>query len=96
MDCCSFSSLPTGASPFSPPLRNVVLTLLRLCSCFVNLFHLNAASGLSQYPWDPTAPIYIGSAEYSMRRCWEAVHSLKEVRLFLFFSFLVFSSRDGC
>lgn len=46
---------------------------------FTNLFHLRAASGLSRLPWDPSAPIYVGSSEYAMQRCWEAIHSLHEI-----------------
>ncbi|GAA5908482.1 hypothetical protein JCM6882_001279 [Rhodosporidiobolus microsporus] len=57
-----------------------VLMILLFINCMmVNLFHLNAASGLSHLPWDPSAPIYVGSAEYSMQRCWEAVHSMHEI-----------------
>lgn len=55
------------------------LTLKRDCSLFVNLHHLRASTGLQQLPFDPTAPIFIGTAEYSLQRCWEAIHSLYEV-----------------
>ncbi|GAA6061017.1 hypothetical protein JCM10212_001073 [Sporobolomyces blumeae] len=57
-----------------------VIMILLLVNClFVNLHHLRAATGLSQLPFDPTAPIFVGTAEYSMQRCWEAIHSLYEI-----------------
>ncbi|GAA6012295.1 hypothetical protein JCM10207_002792 [Rhodosporidiobolus poonsookiae] len=57
-----------------------VLMILLVVNCMLtNLLHLRAASGLSQLPWNPSAPIFIGSAEYAMQRCWEAIHSLHEI-----------------
>ncbi|GAA6021557.1 hypothetical protein JCM11491_000254 [Sporobolomyces phaffii] len=57
----------------------VIMTLLLVNCLFVNLHHLRASTGLQQLPFDPTAPIFIGTAEYSLQRCWEAIHSLHEI-----------------
>lgn len=46
---------------------------------FCNLFHLRASSGLSRFPWDPHGAIYVGSSEYAMKRCWDAIHSMHEI-----------------
>ncbi|GAA5941517.1 uncharacterized protein JCM15063_001607 [Sporobolomyces koalae] len=57
----------------------VIMTLLLVNCLFVNLHHLRASTGLKQLPFDPTAPIFLGTAEYSLQRCWEAIHSLYEI-----------------
>ncbi|GAA5897554.1 Zn(II)2Cys6 transcription factor [Sporobolomyces salmoneus] len=57
----------------------VIMTLLVVNCLLVNLHHLRASTGLQQLPFDPTAPIFIGTAEYSLQRCWEAIHSLYEI-----------------
>lgn len=45
-----------------------------------NLYHLRAASGLSTLPWDPTSPANkLGSSEFAMQRCWQALHSQHEI-----------------
>jgi hypothetical protein len=45
-----------------------------------NLYHLRAASGLSRLPWDPSSPVNaIGSSEFAMQRCWQALHSQHEI-----------------
>lgn len=49
-------------------------------SLFLNLHHLRVALGLATLPFNPSAPIVLGSAEYSMKRCLEGVHSIHEVR----------------
>ncbi|GAA5973447.1 hypothetical protein JCM11641_006466 [Rhodosporidiobolus odoratus] len=57
-----------------------VLVILVLTNCMLmNLFHLHASSGLSQLPWNPYAPSFVGSAEYAMQRCWEAERCLHEI-----------------
>ncbi|GAA6000053.1 hypothetical protein JCM5350_001670, partial [Sporobolomyces pararoseus] len=57
----------------------VIMTLLVVNCLFVNLHHLRASTGLQQLPFDPSAPIFIGTAEYSLQRCWEAIHALYEI-----------------
>ncbi|GAA5968027.1 hypothetical protein JCM21900_002101 [Sporobolomyces salmonicolor] len=57
----------------------LIMILIVLNCLFVNLHHLRAATGLVRLPFDPSTPIFIGSAEYSMQRCWEAIHSLYEI-----------------
>lgn len=52
-------------------------------SFFVNLHHLRVGMGLSAFPFNPNAHIALGSAEYSMQRCLESVHTLHEVGRFL-------------
>ncbi|GAA6043862.1 hypothetical protein JCM8097_001194 [Rhodosporidiobolus ruineniae] len=75
-----FGNLAAQKAKEEGKVESGVLLILLLVNCmFVNLFHLHASSGLSALPWDPSAPIYIGSAEYSMKRCWEAVSSLHQI-----------------
>ncbi|GAA6046924.1 hypothetical protein JCM3770_003432 [Rhodotorula araucariae] len=57
----------------------MLMILLFLNCMFCNLFHLRASSGLSRFPWDPHGAIYIGSSEYAMKRCWDAIHSMHEI-----------------
>ncbi|BGP42162.1 hypothetical protein JCM10449v2_006167 [Rhodotorula kratochvilovae] len=57
----------------------MLMILLFLNCMFCNLFHLRASSGLSRFPWDPHSAIYIGSSEYAMKRCWDAIHSMHEI-----------------
>ncbi|GAA5985860.1 hypothetical protein JCM10908_006308 [Rhodotorula pacifica] len=57
-----------------------IMALLTLNCMITNLYHLRAASGLSQLPWDPSAPVSaIGSSEFAMQRCWQALHSQHEI-----------------
>ncbi|GJN92502.1 hypothetical protein Rhopal_005532-T1 [Rhodotorula paludigena] len=57
-----------------------ILLILLIVNCmFVNLHHLRASTGLSVLPWDPSGPIYVGSSEYAMQRCWVAIHSLHTI-----------------
>ncbi|GAA5856873.1 hypothetical protein JCM8547_008438 [Rhodosporidiobolus lusitaniae] len=75
-----FGALAAQRAREDKSVEGGLLMILLVTNCmFVNLFHLSASSGLSRYPWDPSAPIYIGSGEYSMRKCWEAMHSLREI-----------------
>ncbi|GAA5840658.1 hypothetical protein JCM9279_007392 [Rhodotorula babjevae] len=57
----------------------MLMILLFLNCMLTNLFHLRAASGLSRFPWDPHGTIYVGSSEYAMKRCWDAIHSMHEI-----------------
>jgi hypothetical protein len=49
-------------------------------SNFVTLFHLHVGRGLSALPFNPAAPVVIGTPEYSLQRCLKGIHSLHEVR----------------
>ncbi|EMS22598.1 hypothetical protein NBRC10512_000726 [Rhodotorula toruloides] len=71
-----FSAIAAKKAQMQKGVDGPVLMILIM---FTNLFHLRAASGLSRLPWDPSAPIYVGSSEYAMQRCWEAIHSLHEI-----------------
>ncbi|BGP33989.1 hypothetical protein JCM10296v2_005804 [Rhodotorula toruloides] len=75
-----FSAIAAKKAQMQKGVDGPVLMILMFVNCmFTNLFHLRAASGLSRLPWDPSAPIYVGSSEYAMQRCWEAIHSLHEI-----------------
>ncbi|GAA5874387.1 hypothetical protein JCM3774_005023 [Rhodotorula dairenensis] len=57
-----------------------IMTLLTLNCMITNLYHLRAASGLSRLPWDPSSPATaLGSSEFAMQRCWQALHSQHEI-----------------
>lgn len=48
-------------------------------SNFINLHHLRVGLGLQSLPFNPHAPCVLGSAEFSMQRCLEALRSLRDV-----------------
>ncbi|ORY42981.1 fungal-specific transcription factor domain-domain-containing protein [Leucosporidium creatinivorum] len=68
-------------SMVNPRVLNAPLTMsLIIINCFfINLHHLRVGMGLSAFPFNPAAPIALGSAEYSMQRCLEGMHAQHEI-----------------
>ncbi|KAM0790589.1 hypothetical protein ACM66B_004454 [Microbotryomycetes sp. NB124-2] len=57
----------------------LVMTLLVIHCSYINLHHLRVGAGMSRVPFDPQGQIIVGSAEYSMSRCIEAVKALVDI-----------------
>ncbi|KAK4052480.1 hypothetical protein OIV83_002282 [Microbotryomycetes sp. JL201] len=57
----------------------LVMTLLVIHCSYINLHHLRVGVGMSKVPFDPQGQVIVGSAEYSMSRCIEAIKALVDI-----------------
>ncbi|KAK4057012.1 hypothetical protein OIO90_001912 [Microbotryomycetes sp. JL221] len=57
----------------------LVMALLVIHCSYINLHHLRVGVGMSRVPFDPHAQIIVGSAEYSMSRCIDAIKALVDI-----------------
>ncbi|KAI5480001.1 binuclear zinc transcription factor [Pseudohyphozyma bogoriensis] len=71
----ALATTDAGRSFSAPTIMNLIL----INCLFINLHHLRVSHGLTRFPFNPSAPVSIGTPEYSMQRCLEGASSLAEI-----------------